>query len=175
MDELVKRALRFGFSHAGLLDASTLEVRSEVRDMCRADKCNCFGKNWMCPPVCGGLEENARTVAGYKSGVIVQMTGELEDDFDYETMRDADDRQSALFAAFRDELSVDYPSLLALGNGSCKLCEPCAYPEPCVNPGRAVSSMEAFGLVVSDVCSKNGVGYYYGPRTITYTGCYLLI
>jgi predicted metal-binding protein len=112
---------------------------------------------------------------GYKSGIIVQTTGELEDDFDYEAMKEADDRQRRSFASFRDELAREYPNLLALGNGSCNVCPACAYPDPCRNPLRAISSMEAFGLVVSDVCTKNGVGYYYGPRTITYTGCYLLI
>jgi predicted metal-binding protein len=175
MDEIVGRALEFGFSHAGTLEVSTLEVRSEVRDMCGADKCGFYGKNWMCPPACGGLEGNAKIIENYRAGVIVQTTGKLEDDFDYEAMLEADLKQRRLFAAFRDELAAIYPNLLALGNGSCKLCEPCPYPEPCRHPDRAFSSMEAFGLVVSDVCLKNGVKYYYGPKTLTYTGCYLLI
>ena len=53
MDYLVRRAVKYGFSHAALLDASTLKARSEVRDMCRADKCSRYGKNWRCPPACG--------------------------------------------------------------------------------------------------------------------------
>jgi predicted metal-binding protein len=167
--------VELGFSHAGMLDVSTLELRSEVRDMCREDKCNCFGKCWTCPPACGNLEDNARIVSRYKSGLIVQTTGEMEDDFDYESMLDADKRQRRAFASFRRELAIEYPNLLALGNGSCQACAVCAYPEPCRNPGSAISSMEAFGLIVSDVCAKNGLGYYYGPRTITYTGCYLLL
>jgi predicted metal-binding protein len=105
----------------------------------------------------------------------VQTTGGLEDDFDYEAMRDAGLRQKELFDSFRAELAADYPGLLALGNGTCEICEKCACPDSaCRFPGKAISSMEAFGLVVSDVCEKNGLGYYYGSRTITYTGCYLL-
>jgi predicted metal-binding protein len=175
MNGLVERALKHGFSHASLLSASTLEVRSEVRDMCRADKCNRYGKNWMCPPHCGTLEDNERRVSEYESGLIVQTTGELEDDFDYEAMRDAGLRQKGLFDSFRDELLNDYPGLLPLANGTCEVCEKCACPDSsCRFPEKAISSMEAFGLVVSDVCEKNGLGYYYGPKTITYTGCYLL-
>jgi predicted metal-binding protein len=175
MDVLVERALGFGFSHAALLDASTLAVRSEVRDMCRADKCRHYDKSWMCPPACGELDDNALIIGNYRAGVIVQTTGELEDDFDYESMVEAAERQSKLFAAFRDELKPEYPGLLALGNGTCKICETCAYPgAPCRHPNLAVSSMEAFGLIVSDVCTQNGLGYYYGPKTITYTGCLLL-
>ncbi|GHS93577.1 hypothetical protein AGMMS50276_04410 [Synergistales bacterium] len=176
MRELVERAIKYGFSHASLLDASTLTVRSEVRDMCRADKCQMYDKNWMCPPACNDLSDNASRVTEYKSGLIVQTTGILEDDFDYDSMMAANDRQQKLFASFRDELKAEYPKLLALGNGSCRICEACAYPDsPCRFPERAVSSMEAFGLVVSDVCTKNDLGYYYGPKTITYTGCFLLV
>ncbi|MDR1509500.1 MAG: DUF2284 domain-containing protein [Synergistaceae bacterium] len=175
MNELVERALRHGFSHASLLDVSTLAVRNEVRDMCRADKCNRYGKNWMCPPYCGTLKDNERRMSEYESGLIVQTTGELEDDFDYESMKDAGLRQKRLFASFRSELTSDYPGLLPLGNGTCEICEKCACPDSaCQFPEKAISSMEAFGLVVSDVCEKNGIGYYYGPKTITYTGCYLL-
>ena len=34
--------------------------------------------------------------------------------------------------------------------------------------------MEAYGLLVSDVCLKSGVKYYYGPKTMTYTSCILI-
>jgi predicted metal-binding protein len=176
MRALASLAIAFGFSHAGALDASTLEARGDVREMCREDKCGRFGKNWMCPPMCGSLEENAGVMSRYSAGIIVQTTGELEDDFDYEGMLEAERRQKRLFASFRDELAREYPDMLALGNGACDLCETCPCPgEPCRDPARAVSSMEAFGLFVSDVCEKNGLGYYYGPGTITYTGCYLLL
>ncbi|MBQ8925438.1 MAG: DUF2284 domain-containing protein, partial [Clostridia bacterium] len=38
---------------------------------------------------------------------------------------------------------------------------------------KAMSSMEAYGLFVTRVCKDNGVPYYYGPKTITYTACVL--
>ena len=175
MDDLVTRAIDYGFSHAALLDASTLRARSEVRDMCSADKCRRYGKNWRCPPACGSIEENARAMGMYGTGLIVQTTGELEDDFDYESMKAAGQRQNELFISFRDELAGEYPDMLALGSGPCDVCRECTYPDsPCAVPERSVSSMEAFGLVVSDVCEKNALGYYYGHSTITYTGCYLL-
>ena len=175
MDELAKKALARGFSRASRLYAPTLEIRSEVRDMCREDRCRCYGKNWMCPPHCGTLEDNAVLVAGYREGIIVQTTGELDDDFDYDGMLEAEERQRRLFAAFRDELAAEYPGLLPLGNGACKICGSCCCPDfPCRHPDRAISSMEAFGLLVSDVCERNGLAYVYAPRAITFTGCFLL-
>ena len=39
-ETIVQDALDMGFSHAGLVDVSTLEAREEVRDMCAVDKCH---------------------------------------------------------------------------------------------------------------------------------------
>lgn len=176
MRDLVREALDFGFSHAGLLDVSTLRPRAEVRDMCAADRCQAYNKSWVCPPACGTLDDNRSVIERYRHGLIVQTTAELEDPFDYDAMMAADALQKQRVADFREHLRPDYPGLVALANGTCTICETCAYPgEPCRHPDQAVSSMEAFGLVVSDVCTDNGVGYYYGPNTITYTGCYLLL
>ena len=87
----------------------------------------------------------------------------------------ADREQMRCLTDFRKELWPSWPHLIALGNGACHICPDCTYPSaPCRLPDLAIQSMEAFGLVVSDTCSDNGLGYYYGPGTITYTGCYLL-
>ena len=49
-ESIVQDALDMGFTHAGLVDVSTLEAREEVRDMCAVDKCHGYDKNWSCPP-----------------------------------------------------------------------------------------------------------------------------
>ncbi len=171
----MNKALAFGFSGAAKLDVATLALRQEVRDMCGADKCRQYGKSWMCPPGCGSLEDNAEQLKKYSVGLLVQTVGQLEDDFDYESMEEAGALQKKRFALFARELKQEYPELLALSSGACDLCEKCTYPDaPCRRPGEAAPSMEAFGLVVSDVCTSNGLPYYYGPRTIAYTSCYLL-
>ena len=67
-----------------------------------------------------------------------------------------------------------FPSCLPLSSGACSLCRKCTYPDrPCRFPGKRLSSMEAYGLLVSDVCQKSGLPYYYGPKTITFTACIL--
>ena len=173
--DLVAAALDFGFSHAAPLDPATLQVREEVRDMCAADRCQLYGRSWTCPPGSGPLSGNRRTVARYRTGLLVQTTAELEDPYDYEGMMAADAEQKRLLAEFREELWPRWPDLLTLGNGACTICPECTYPDaPCRLPDQAIESMEAFGLIVSDTCSANGLGYYYGPNTVTYTGCYLL-
>ena len=65
--------------------------------------------------------------------------------------------------------------MLALGAGCCTQCAVCSYPDsPCRFPEKMVSSMEAYGMLVLEVCQKNGMAYYYGPNTIAYTSCFLL-
>jgi len=175
MQALADRALAFGFTSAGPLDAATLNPRQEVRDMCAADRCRHYNKSWTCPPACPSLEENRALLAQYKTGILVQTTGTPEDDFDWEGIVEIGRAQSRRFHAFHKILRKEFPNLLALGAGVCQLCEACTYPDaPCRRPAEAVTSMEAFGLVVSDTCRDNGIKYNYGLGTMTFTGCYLV-
>jgi len=172
---LVNRALAFGFSHAATMDPSSLRVRDEVREMCSADRCNMYNRCWSCPPACAPLAENQAILATYRTGLIVQTTGQLEDPYDWDAMVALGDAQAHRLRRFRRVLQPDYRRLLTLGNGACTICAECTYPQaPCRLPDQLILSMEAFGLVVSDVCRANQLGYYYGPGTLTYTGCYLL-
>ena len=69
---------------------------------------------------------------------------------------------------------ADMSALTPLKAGCCTICAKCTYPDkPCRYPSKRLSSMEAFGLFVSDICARSGLGYNYGPRTMTYTSCLL--
>lgn len=172
-ETLLALAREAGFSHAAELDPSALEAQPGVREMCAADKCHAYGKNWTCPPACGPLEECGARMKSYRAGLLVQSTCELEDEFDIDGMQELEKRHLASFHALADRLRAQHPDLFCLGTGGCRICSRCAWPEPCRFPDRACSSMEAYGLVVSDVCKKSGLPYYYGKNTLTYTACYL--
>ena len=149
VEELKKLALEEGFSNAGQLNLKALVFMPEVRQMCSADKCHAYGRNWRCPPACGTLEESAALAAQYSFGMIVQTVGHMEDEYDYET--------------------------LGMGAGTCRRCKSCTYPDaPCRFPEDSYSSMEAYGLWVSKVCELSGIPYNYGKNTIAYTSCFLL-
>lgn len=174
VDRLKTLALQCGFSRAAALDVRTFVVREEVRAMCAVNKCRQYGVNWACPPVCGTLAECETTLRGFSWGVLVQTTGELTDSLDYEGMEAAGRAHAEHLDAFAAEVLQDYPRRLVLGAGACRRCPVCAYPEPCRLPDRMIMPLEGFGIEVSAVCSANGLGYYYGPGTLTYTGCALL-
>ena len=46
--ELLNLAAECGFTHVNMLNVSALEFRSEVRDMCAADKCAHSGRCQAC-------------------------------------------------------------------------------------------------------------------------------
>ena len=53
-------------------------------------------------------------------------------------------------------------------------CAKCTYPDqPCRFPDKAFTSMEAYGLLVTDVCKSADTPYYYGRNTVTFTSCVL--
>lgn len=168
-------ALKIGFTHAAELDVSTVQLQQAVRDMCSANQCGQYGKNWSCPPGCGELEECRSRVSGYTRGILVQTVGELDDPFDFEGMMDAEKRHKENFMRMHDALRADFPDMLPLGVGCCTRCKECTYPDaPCRLPDERISSMESYGMMVMQVCKDNGMGYYYGSDKVSYTGCFLL-
>ena len=175
MEVLLRLAGEMGFTHAAPLDPATIELRDEVRAMCAGNSCGQYEKRWSCPPGCGTLEECAGRIAGYRAGLLVQTVGELEDSMDVETMMDTEANHKKQFQALYAALRKTHPDVLALGAGCCTQCATCTFPDaPCRLPDRMVSSMEAYGMLVSEVCMRNDLKYYYGPNTICYTSCFLL-
>ena len=174
-DELrIEQFTEIGFEHATFFDPSQLEFRQEVRDMCSADKCQQYGKNWACPPACGEIEQSVEKAKKYSKAVMIQTTATMEDSFDFETMMQASkDHKERFFEAAKLVRTVD-PDCLPMGAGGCNICRKCTYPdEPCRFPDRAFTSMEAYGLFVSAECKKAGLEYNYGPNTLTYSSCIL--
>ena len=175
LDTALDLAKKNGFTHAAALKPDTLILMPEVREMCSSNSCGMYDKNWSCPPGCGTLEECQQKVSSYHSGILVQTMSKLEDCFDYEAMMKLEILHKETFMKFRIVLADYYPNLLSLGAGACTLCKKCTYPDaPCRFPEKSVSSMEAYGLLVNQICTDNGMLYYYGPSTMTYTSCYLL-
>jgi len=176
--ELVKAfqlAKEEGFSHCVYLDCTGIELKEEVRSMCAAGLCGQYGRNWSCPPVCGSLDACRAQTARYRRGILVQTVGDLEDNLDYEGMKAAEERHKTAFRKLAERLRAYWPGMLALGAGCCTVCNTCTCPdEECRFPKKRLSSMEAYGIVVSELCRKNHMDYYYGPDKVSYTSCYLL-
>ena len=174
-EQLAALAEEAGFTAWAKLDVSTIELKPEVRDMCAANSCGMYGKRWSCPPGCGSLEECAQRMKGYTQGILVQTVGDIEDGFDFEAMMEIEAEHKQNFLEMYDSLREAGKKVLAVGSGCCTVCGKCTYPdEPCRFPDKIVSSMEAYGMLVLQICKDNGLTYYYGPDKMAYTSCFLL-
>ncbi len=175
VEELIEMAKETGFTAWKPLDVASLELRSEVRDMCADNTCGRYEKCWSCPPGCGTLDECMERLRQHTIGILVQTIGDIEDSFDVEAMMEISQEHKDNFSAMYARLRETEPNVLALGAGSCSICRKCSYPDaPCRFPEKMISSMEAYGMVVNEVCSANGLPYNYGPTRMAYTGCFLL-
>lgn len=170
----IKLAEAVGFEDVCQLNTESLRVRPEVRDMCAADKCRAYGRSWACPPACGSVGHCAERIAAYSDGILVQTVASLEDEFDMEGIAGAQKVHTRRFEALARQMRRLLPDCLPLGAGICRRCIACTYPDrPCRYPEKRLSSMEAYGLLVSEVCTSSGMPYYRGEKTITFTSCVL--
>ena len=184
--ELAARARNRGFTHYGCTPATSLSVNPAVRSLCAENRCQSYGRNWTCPPACGTLDDFSAALASRSVALVVQTVGQLEDEFDVEGMMAAERVHKERFAVLaqdaldgfntgRQGLGSGIPRPLPLSVGACTLCTTCSCPDaPCRHPDRALVSMEAAGLMVSEACETAGLPYYHGPGTISYTSCILL-
>lgn len=174
-ENLEKIGKEAGFSHIVPLNCSTIKLLPDVRQMCAANTCHMYGKNWACPPGCGTLDECEERIRNFSHGILVQTVGELEDSLDGEGMLETETAHKEHFFAMEEVLHKLYPRMLAIGAGCCTRCTSCTYPDnPCRFPDKKFSSMEAYGMLVTQICQDNNLPYYYGPCTIAYTSCFLL-
>ena len=173
MTKWIERAKALGFDTAVPLDPQVLEAREDVRAMCAADKCGAYGKNWTCPPAIGTVAECQERMGRYQRGILLQTVGRMQKDIDSKCYRETERRHLENFRTLAEEIWTEYPAALCLGAGGCRVCKVCAYPEACRFPDKAVSSMEGYGLFVTQVCRDAGARYHHGEKTITYTACVL--
>lgn len=174
MPDIFDLARQNGFEYAAPLCMDAIKPMQEVRDMCASGRCQRYDKCWSCPPACGTIEHTAARMAQYKRGIIVQTVGKLIDDFDAEGIAAAQLKHTKAFENLARQARILMPECLPLTAGTCTICHKCTWPsKPCRFPNRRLSSMEAYGLLVSDVCIKSGLEYNHGAGTISFTSCIL--
>jgi predicted metal-binding protein len=170
----LEKAKALGFDVAVALDPQTLVAREDVQAMCAEDKCGAYNKNWTCPPAIGTIKACQQRLRQYTKGILVQSIGYMQKCVDSRCYRETEKRHMDNFYTLAEAIRKVYPQALCLGAGGCRVCKQCAYPAPCRCPEKAMSSMEGYGLFVTQVCRDAGVAYHHGEKTITYTACILI-
>ena len=169
-------ALEAGAYRAGVISTDEVKTDAAFRKMCEQNLCGNYGRSWMCPPDAGPIEELMAEVRTFSHILVYQTVGELEDSYDFEGMMEAGARHNQVVRRIRDELRAEpLKRVLHLGAGGCRMCETCAKKtgEPCRHPELAMSSLETYGINVSELAKAAGMKYINGQNTVTYFGAAL--
>ena len=175
-DRLSAIALSLGAYKASVIPVELVETDASFRDLCAANACGNYGRNWMCPPDAGDIHELMAALRTYSFALVYQTVTELEDSYDFEGMMDAGVAHNKLMIQLREALNAENLSrVLHLGAGGCRMCEVCAKRtgEPCRHPDLAVASLETYGINVSKLAPAAGMKYVNGKDTVTYFGAAL--
>lgn len=169
-------ALALGFDHAKQIRGDQIVLNRIFRDQCAANACGLYGKCWMCPPDIGDIDILMEEVRRYPCGLLYQSIHTLEDSFDFEGMQAGGHLHGQWSRQLDESLKKNgYTGFLHLSKGGCGVCSPCAKAagEPCRFPDQAISSLEAYGVNVSETAKNAGMKYINGVNTVTYFGLVL--
>ena len=175
-DRLAGIVLSLGAYKAAVIPVESIETDASFRAMCASNVCGNYGRNWMCPPDAGDIQDLMAAIRTYSYALVYQTVSELEDSYDFEGMMDAGVAHNKLMIALREKLAAEnLPRVLHLGAGGCRMCEVCAKRtgEPCRHPDLAVASLETYGVNVSKLAATAGMRYINGQDTVTYFGAVL--
>lgn len=173
MDKLIQMTCAAGAFKASVIPVAQIKTDACFRDICASNACGMYGKNWMCPPAVGEIHELMAQLRTYRNALVYQTVTDLEDSFDFEGMMRAKKVHHQLTK--RITPLFQGKQILHLGAGACEECAQCAMVtgEPCRMPSRAIPSLEAYGVDVTQLAKAAGMGYINGTNTVTYFGVVL--
>jgi len=127
------------------------------------------------PPDVGNIDVLIDRAKAYKKAFIFQSVGQLEDPLDIEGMEDSVKAHNRLTHSLADRLTPFLKEPLQLAAGACQTCECCTRIDnlPCRNPDKALASLEAYGIAVSELAALCGMNYINGVNTVTHFGAFL--
>lgn len=164
-----------GFECVGECSPEELEVNEYVRHTCAGGGCRSFGKNWTCPPACGNIDDFEQSFSNYSLCIVFQTVGTYGEQLRYSWVLKLLERHTARNLELVEQLKDRFPKILYLFAEPCEACKPCTYPkQPCPHPELVHPSMEAAGLMVSDVCKSAGVPFHHGKGTFSFISCLLV-
>ncbi|MDO9528561.1 MAG: DUF2284 domain-containing protein [Syntrophales bacterium] len=149
-----------------------------IRELCSEDKCENFGKHYMCPPFVGSLKEHKERLKKYTHGILLQYSKLLNVNKDREGAEKAKVDFHRKILQLEDFLrDKGIKDVWGMIGGSCYLCDECQvrFGRPCLYPDKARMSLESIAIDVLDLLDKFGLDNKFYPDRITWTGCILMV
>ena len=173
--EYQNAAIAVGFTGAVWIPAGWLHCSSEIRKLCSPEKCELYGKSWVCPPGSGDLKECESLLHSYSAAFLLQTyQRDIDPQDPAQTARVKNGHNSRL-AMLLKQIDQQYPDAYILTNGGCSICSKCTYPnQPCRNPQKLRGSLSAFGINVSEICKKAGLPFAFNENAAYFVTCVLV-
>lgn len=163
--EAIENALEGRAFECAVIPTAGIIFSPELRKACEANVCGKFNKCWTCPPAVGPVEMLKEKILSFSHAFVFTTKADLEDSFDYEGMMRAKDLHNLATSKLHARFGKTNP---VFGAGGCAVCEACAYPAACRFPDKAIPSVEAAGINVTELSRAAGVHYNNGENTVTY-------
>jgi predicted metal-binding protein len=165
MKDRFEQAVQGRAHEYAVISTGDLNFSVAIVKMCEVNTCGNYNRSWSCPPAIGTLEDLKKRITAFQKAFVFTTKQDLEDSFDYEGMMAAKANHDKLTRELHEKFGKTNP---VFGAGGCKLCESCAFPEPCRFPDKIYSSIEAAGINVTELSRTAGIKYNNGANTITY-------
>jgi len=178
MDTQAAKAFVMSLDATGvnIINVSDIVINDEFRGLCEQNSCGNFGRNYMCPPSFGTMEECRERVSKYTQALIIEVIYDLEDSFDFEGMMLGKEKHSEIMRKTKLYFDENYNgNFLALAAGGCTLCEKCGKitDTPCPNPHLTMPPVEGYGMDVTNLAELADMPFKWGESRVFYIGAIL--
>lgn len=173
--QFIEMAKSAGATNAAVIPVNKITFRREFRDACVSNACGKYSRCWMCPPDVGDIDQMIAEAKKYEFAYVYQSVWPLEDSYDFEGMMAGGQAHNDIAQRLTLDLESILQHPLKLAAGACQVCEKCSRldNEPCRNPDKAIPSLEAYGIAVSELATACNMKYINGQNTVTYFGAFL--
>jgi predicted metal-binding protein len=170
-------AKQLGIETSAWFDPEILIPVKRIRGICRENKCGHYGKNYMCPPHSGTIQEIKDRLTTFRRGWLLRYSMALNVKEDTagvtQTRVDLHKKILQLEKHLRDRGADRVWGMIGGGCGLCGVClvtrnELYRYPD------EARMSLEGIGVDVGDLLNKLGLDSGFYKDRITWTGCILV-
>lgn len=167
------KILSLGASRVEQVLVKDIVFSPELRQRCKGNKCGNYGMNWTCPPHVEEIHTLIQDLKEYKTALIFQCVYSLDDMDIVEARKNYRKLTNKVVHIF----STTEPQAKLLSVGGCHICEQCGAitNRPCQFPSIAYSSLEAYGIKVSELARISNMELKNGNNTITYFAAIFLI
>ncbi len=145
----------------------------EFRKLCEKNECGEYDTNWGCPPGVGTLEELSKVLGQASKAFLIRKRYELDPE-DRAKVKEATDDMT-YHARQAANLAIDEVSVKILGDGGCRYCGVCTYPDSeCEFPLERIDSVSSYGIDMEEILKNIGEKFVFEKDAITLNSILLI-